>query len=134
MEVFEPSRYAFQVRRSYGLPVRDREGRHWDFVVKSWANGTEHRRVYVLEHVAEFISARRLREGDAIGLCADAQGALVVEVTRMTRIAVVPQAPCATCESRHGSSQPHGQRETGIAIGMCGNTQHTQAITMCCTS
>ena len=70
--------------RSYGLPVRDREGRRWDFVVKSWANGTEHRRVYVLEHALEFISARRLREGDAIGLCADAHGALVVEVLTHT--------------------------------------------------
>ena len=73
---------SFSVRRSYGLPVRDREGRGWDFVVKSWANGTEHRRVYVLEHVTEYISCRRLREGDAIGICADAQGALVVEVRK----------------------------------------------------
>ena len=47
---------SLSVRRSYGLPVRDREGRRWDFVVKSWANGTEHRRVYVLEHALEFIS------------------------------------------------------------------------------
>ena len=75
---------SLSVRRSYGLPVRDREGRRWDFVVKSWANGTEHRRVYVLEHALEFISAQRLREGDAIGLCADAQGALVVDVSTHT--------------------------------------------------
>ena len=59
--------------RSYGLPVRDREGRLWEFVVKSWANGTEHRRVYVLEHAAEYIVCKRLCEGDVIGICADAQ-------------------------------------------------------------
>lgn len=67
-------------RRSYGLPLKDRDGRSWDFVVKSWANGTEHRRVYVLEHVMEYICCKRLREGDAIGICADAQGALMIEV------------------------------------------------------
>ena len=52
----------------------------WEFVVKSWANGTEHRRVYVLEHAAEFIACKRLREGDVVGICADAHGALVIEV------------------------------------------------------
>ena len=62
--------------------MRDREGRLWEFVVKSWANGTEHRRVYVLEHAAEYIASKRLREGDVVGICADVQGALVVEVGR----------------------------------------------------
>jgi len=71
--------------RSYGLPVRDKEGHVWDFVVKSWANGTEHRRVYVLEHVMEYISCKRLREGDTIGICADTQGALMVEVKHICR-------------------------------------------------
>lgn len=66
--------------RSYELPLRDRDGRRWDFVVKSWANGTEHRRVYVLEQAAEYLAHARLREGDAIGVCADVQGALLVEV------------------------------------------------------
>ena len=60
--------------------MKDREGRLWEFVVKSWANGTEHRRVYVLEHVAEFIACKRLHEGDVIGICADAHGALMIEV------------------------------------------------------
>ncbi len=62
--------------------MRDRDGHLWEFVVKSWANGTEHRRVYVLEHVAEFIASKRLREGDVVGICANTQGALVVEVGR----------------------------------------------------
>ena len=33
------------------MPVKDADGRAWDLVIKSWANGTEHRRVYVLEQV-----------------------------------------------------------------------------------
>ena len=41
--------------RSYSLPVRDRMGRKWEFVIKSWANGTENRRVYVLEQTGEFL-------------------------------------------------------------------------------
>lgn len=41
--------------RSYSLPVRDRTGRKWEFVIKSWANGTENRRVYVLEQTGEFL-------------------------------------------------------------------------------
>ena len=62
----------------------------WEFVVKSWANGTEHRRVYVLEHAAEFIACKRLREGDVVGICADAHGALVIEV----RAPSCAETPC----------------------------------------
>ena len=42
-------------RRSYSLPVKDQGGRKWEFVIKSWANGTENRRVYVLEQTGEFL-------------------------------------------------------------------------------
>lgn len=72
------------VRRSYSLPVKDREGRAWEFVIKSWANGTEHRRVYVLEQVSEYIRHNHLREGDSIGICADEAGIVTIEV-RHTR-------------------------------------------------
>ena len=41
--------------RSYSLPVKDQGGRKWEFVIKSWANGTENRRVYVLEQTGEFL-------------------------------------------------------------------------------
>ena len=41
--------------RSYSLPVKDRAGRKWEFVIKSWANGTENRRVYVLEQTGEYL-------------------------------------------------------------------------------
>ena len=120
------------MRRSYGLPVRDQEGRAWDFVVKSWANGTEHRRVYVLEHALEFINARRLREGDAIGICADAQGALVVEVPCLTQTPDVPQAPCATC----GRVMETASCRVSMRWPPLGSMPaHDQAaLTMCCTS
>ena len=41
--------------RSYSLPVKDHGGRTWEFVIKSWANGTENRRVYVLEQTGEYL-------------------------------------------------------------------------------
>lgn len=41
--------------RSYSLPVKDHGGRKWEFVIKSWANGTENRRVYVLEQTGEYL-------------------------------------------------------------------------------
>lgn len=71
-----------QPRRSYSLPLRDSSGRKWDFVIKSWANGTEHRRVYVLEQVSEYIKANRLHEGDVIGICSDECGALSIQVEK----------------------------------------------------
>lgn len=67
-------------RRSYTLPVVDHAGRLWEFVVKSWANGSEHRRVFVLEQAGPFIRMYGLREGDCLGICTDAAGALVIEV------------------------------------------------------
>ncbi len=46
--------------RSYSLPVKDRAGRKWEFVIKSWANGTENRRVYVLEQTGEYLKVSLL--------------------------------------------------------------------------
>lgn len=37
--------------RSHNLPVEDVDGKPWEFVIKSWANGNEKRRVYALEQV-----------------------------------------------------------------------------------
>lgn len=64
--------------RSYSLAVKDRGGRDWEFVIKSWANGTEHRRVYVLEQAAEYLKTEALGVGDAVGICTD-NGQLIVE-------------------------------------------------------
>ena len=55
--------------RSYKLQLKDASGRMWDFVIKSWANGTEHRRVYVLEQAAEYLRTFKLSMGDAVGIC-----------------------------------------------------------------
>ncbi len=49
-------------RRSYALPAVDCTGRTWEFVVKSWANGSEQRRVYVLEQAALFLRSNQLHE------------------------------------------------------------------------
>lgn len=39
------------------------------------ANGTEHRRVYVLEGCADFLRSWSVGVGDAVGICSDADGA-----------------------------------------------------------
>ncbi|PSC70511.1 B3 domain-containing transcription factor LEC2 isoform B [Micractinium conductrix] len=65
--------------RHYALAVRDSEGRRYEFMIKSWANGTEHRRVFVLEQAGEFLRSHGMGVGDAVGICSDENGELVVE-------------------------------------------------------
>lgn len=43
-------------------------------MIKSWANGTEHRRVFVLEQAAEFLRSHGIGVGDAVGICTDESG------------------------------------------------------------
>ena len=64
--------------RAYTLAVRDMDDRPWEFVVKSWANGSEQRRVYVLEQASLFLRSNHLHEGDIIGICCDEAGNLRV--------------------------------------------------------
>ena len=54
------------------------DDRPWEFVVKSWANGSEQRRVYVLEQASLFLRSNHLHEGDIIGICCDKAGNLRV--------------------------------------------------------
>ena len=64
--------------RAYTLAVKDLDERPWEFVVKSWANGSEQRRVYVLEQASMFLRVNQLHEGDVIGICCDEAGNLQV--------------------------------------------------------
>lgn len=64
--------------RAYSLTATDAHGRSFEFVIKSWANGTEHRRVYVLEQAAPFIKAHCLAAGDAVGVCTNGSGSLTI--------------------------------------------------------
>ena len=66
------------LRRAYSLAAVDAQGCSYDFVIKSWANGTEHRRVYVLEQAAPFIKAHALAAGDAVGICTNGSGSLTI--------------------------------------------------------
>lgn len=76
--------------RHYSLSVSDTRGRRYEFIIKSWANGTEHRRVFVLEQAAEFLKDHGVSVGDVIGICSDAAGGLVVEAnTDAVREAIV---------------------------------------------
>lgn len=49
-------------------------GRCYEFMIKSWANGTEHRRVFVLEQAGEFLRGHGVGVGDAVGICTDENG------------------------------------------------------------
>ncbi|WPT16178.1 hypothetical protein PSENEW3_00004185 [Picochlorum sp. SENEW3] len=65
--------------RHYALHVKDVRGVEHEFVVKSWANGTEHRRVFVLEQVGKFLKQYHVGVGDTVGICRVGDG-FVVEV------------------------------------------------------
>lgn len=71
--------------------MRDLEDRPWEFVVKSWANGSEQRRVYVLEQAALFLRCNQLHEGDIIGICCDEEGNLQVSVLHPPPPSLAPQ-------------------------------------------
>eukprot|EP00884_Botryococcus_braunii_P011055 jgi/Botrbrau1/19951/Bobra.0059s0067.2 len=66
--------------RQFSLKVKDpRGGTEREIVIKSWANGNENRRVYVLDQAVEYMRQYNLRENDCIGLCTDADGNLVLD-------------------------------------------------------
>ena len=88
--------------RHYTLHVKDVHGKRYDFVVKSWANGTEHRRVFVLEQVGKFLKAYGVGVGDTVGICSTGDGELVVEVNTQD---VLKQA-----------SMPHGGGSKGKGV------------------
>ncbi|RMZ55344.1 hypothetical protein APUTEX25_003482 [Auxenochlorella protothecoides] len=60
----QPANLSFAVGRAHLLAAEDAGGRRWEFTLQSWANGMESRRVYVLEHAADFIRAHALRVED----------------------------------------------------------------------
>ena len=104
--------------RHYSLSVRDTNGRRYEFVIKSWANGTEHRRVFVLEQVAEYMRTHRIGVGDTVGICADENGDLVVE----TNTDAVRQNAVLGSRSSAGaalSMPPRGAGPAGLPIGGC---------------
>ena len=63
--------------RHYGMHVRDAWGETHEFVVKSWANGSESRRVFVLEGVGKFLKQHHVGVGDVVGICAHGDEFLV---------------------------------------------------------
>ena len=65
--------------RHYGMHVRDEWGETHEFVVKSWANGSESRRVFVLEGVGKFLKQHHVGVGDVVGICSQGDE-FVVEV------------------------------------------------------
>lgn len=109
--------------RAYSFGVRDRAGREWEFVIKSWANGTEQRRVYVLEQAGDWLKAEGLGVGDAVGICVDS-GALVVEAnTPAVRSATVRPTYGAysfACLPPPGPGKATPLAAAGTEAGRCG--------------
>ncbi len=89
-------------RRSYTLPAVDTHGRLWDFVVKSWANGSEHRRVFVLEQVRPQLSCPA--EGSLLGNVQDRQRTKSLDFTKKC----IALRQCACMGSLVSVSQFHG--------------------------
>lgn len=112
--------------RHYALTVRDTKGRQYEFVIKSWANGTEHRRVFVLEQAADFLRLHGVGVGDVVGICTDEHGELVVEAnTPAVRQAVVSPrygAAIATLPSTKGSGL--ALPLSGVLSGRCIRSVH----------
>jgi hypothetical protein len=94
-EVVEQKLWSCCCCRAYSLTATDAHGRSFEFVIKSWANGTEHRRVYVLEQAAPFIKAHCLAAGDAVGVCTNGSGALTI-LANTPEVAAPPWC-CSAC-------------------------------------
>ncbi|KFM29132.1 B3 domain-containing transcription factor LEC2 [Auxenochlorella protothecoides] len=85
--------------RHYALRVRcARTGAQHAFVVKSWANGSEHRRVFVLEAAGEYLRTLGLGVGDTVGICAAPDGGLTLTVYDLAsgRVVLAPGDVAAT--------------------------------------
>lgn len=93
--------------RHYGMHVRDEWGGTHEFVVKSWANGSESRRVFVLEGVGKFLKQHHVGVGDVVGICAQGDE-FVVEVNTEE----VKQAASSTGRSSAASTPRAGAEVT----------------------
>ncbi|KAL6774554.1 hypothetical protein ACKKBG_A25450 [Auxenochlorella protothecoides x Auxenochlorella symbiontica] len=104
--------------RHYALRVRcARTGAQHAFVVKSWANGSEHRRVFVLEAAGEYLRTLGLGVGDTVGICAAPDGGLVVAAN-------TPELRAATAYPRvaggAAAAGPGNNARPGSALGLAG--------------
>ncbi|RMZ53552.1 hypothetical protein APUTEX25_003374, partial [Auxenochlorella protothecoides] len=104
--------------RHYALRVRcARTGAQHAFVVKSWANGSEHRRVFVLEAAGEYLRTLGLGVGDTVGICAAPDGGLVVAAN-------TPELRAATAYPRvaggGATAGPGTNARLGSALGLAG--------------
>lgn len=102
--------------KHYGLHVRDVFGQEYDFVVKSWANGTEHRRVFVLEQVGKFLKQHHVGVGDTVGICAVGMDEYVVEVNSVDVKNAAVNGRCAAPAAQQQSMQHAGSKSCGRGI------------------
>jgi len=110
--------------KHYGLHVRDVFGQEYDFVVKSWANGTEHRRVFVLEQVGKFLKQHHIGVGDTVGICS-VGGEFVVEVNSDdVKNAAVNGRTSGTSSMQHHVPAARATSGRGIGAVKCTRSSH----------
>ncbi len=110
--------------RHTALAVRDAAGRRHALVLKSWANGAEHRRVWVLEQAGEALRAHSAGVGDAVGLCAGPGGELLLRVnTPEVRAAAAAGGGARFAPGRAPGGAPAGAA-AAAAAARCGRSNH----------
>ncbi len=110
--------------RHTALAVRDAAGRRHALVLKSWANGAEHRRVWVLEQAGEALRMHGAGVGDAVGLCAGPGGELLLRVnTPEVRAAAAAGGGARFAPGRAPGGAPAGAPPPAAA-GRCGRSGH----------
>ena len=92
--------------RHYGMHVRDAWGETHEFVVKSWANGSESRRVFVLEGVGKFLKQHHVGVGDVVGICAVGDVFTVEVNTDEVRVAAASTGRSSAGGTPRGASTP----------------------------
>ena len=111
--------------KHYGLHVRDVFGQEYDFVVKSWANGTEHRRVFVLEQVGKFLKQHHVGVGDTVGICAVGDEFIVeVNSDEVKHAAVSGRCSSGTQAQQHTVASTKAASGRSVGTAKCTRSSH----------
>ncbi|KAK2079427.1 hypothetical protein QBZ16_003119 [Prototheca wickerhamii] len=115
--------------RHYALAVRcAHTGAAHSFVVKSWANGSEHRRVFVLEGAAEYLRLHGLGVGDVVGICTPAgwAGEPGAAPERLLVAANTPELRAASAPPRGGCTRSAHCAKPAGHPGFCSGPKSAQ--------
>jgi hypothetical protein len=106
--------------RHYGLNVRDANGEMHEFVVKSWANGSESRRVFVLEGVGKFLKQYHVGVGDVVGICSRGEEFLVEVNTEEVKQAANSTGRSSAASTPTGAAALHRNHKFSFGKPLAG--------------